>query len=144
MTLFTINHADGTKSTRESSKDLRWAVVVYTPKKTRQAILDMQVLYWETVLDNTHRALSDGTVTFREYATHVGGLKATSPDMLQTAWAHALEMRDYYAARELPDLFQATHWFERLEDSYATAEYLAGTYDASPWKREVWLKSVNS
>jgi hypothetical protein len=137
MTLFTINHPDGTKSVRESNKDLLWAVVVYTPKETRRKILDMQVMYWEALLDNTHRALSDGTITFREYATHIGGLKASSPEVLLQAWTRALFMRDYFASQELPDLYQATHWFDQYMPAVDAWERLQQEYDATPWERDV-------
>lgn len=141
MTLFTIKHEDGSQSTRESNKDLRWAVVVYTPKETRTKIRETQRQVLEAMMDNVHRALADGTRSIRDDRTHIGGLRAPDEETLLEAWQQGLEYLENLK-EELPDLYQATHWFEDVEDAYAAGEYLAGDYDASPWTREVWVRSV--
>lgn len=145
MTLFTVTHPDGTKSTRESDKDLRWAVVVYTPKETRSKIQQALAAVLEVSMDNMHRGLADGTVSYRDDLTYIGGLKAPDPETMLQAWSEALEWRNSLEM-ELPDLYQATHWFDEWGPAIGTAGRLQQEYDATPWHRDVkitnWLHTV--
>ena len=136
MTLFTITHPDGTQSTRESNKDLRWAVVVYTPKETRKKIREMQRLILDTELANIHRALADGTEQYRDDRLYIGGLRAASHDYLLKQWQRALDERSTMQM-DLPDLYQATHWFDEWQAASDARSRLQQEYDATPWDRTV-------
>jgi hypothetical protein len=142
MTLFTIQHLDGTKSTRQSDKDLRWAVVVYTPKGTRSRIQQALADVLEVSMDNMHRGLADGTVSYRDGRTYVGGLKAPDREAMLQVWSEALEWRNSLDM-ELPDLYQATHWFSNLADALNAGNRLQDEYDATPWRRTVYVKPVS-
>lgn len=143
MTLFTINHPDGTKSTHESNTDasVLWAIVVFTPADTRNLIRSTQRLISETALGNIHRAVADGTVTERDGVTYVGGLTASSPESLLAQWDDWLEGYNNLTT-DLPDLYQTTHWFTSMLDGIDAFERLQDEYDATPWDRSVILKPV--
>ncbi len=137
MTLFSIKHPDGTISTRESNKDLRWAVVVYTPTGTRHEIQKAMREVLEAGMDNIHRALADGTRSNRNDRTHIGGIKAPDEETLLETWDETLEWLNNLST-DLPDLYQATHWFEARPDALRSVVGLQAQYDATPWSREVY------
>lgn len=140
MTLFTITHPDGTKSTRESNKDLRWAVIVYTPTETRSKIRAAQREIQDVLMDNIHRALADGTRSNRNDHTYIGGIQAPDEETLLETWQEALEWRDSLGT-DLPDLYQATHWFDDWQAVSDARTRLQAEYDATPWYRKVIISN---
>lgn len=144
MTIFRVEHPDGTHSDRETVDGmvLKHAVIVYTPAETRQEIREHVKKFDEFMLDNIDRALSDGTVDERDGVTYIGGIQASSVAELQSIYSETAKARQFLDAQPpLPPMYQAVAWFATRETAYRLADTLDEKYINQGVFRNVYVDS---